>query len=360
VFAVVALVALRLGVGWQFFSEGADKLNNGFDATGFLANAKGPFAPFYTSMVWDKNGLIRLNYTEDTDNRIEIDQTLRPWDQYRVQIVNRFEGKRARRYEEAAEKRLAEVQARADKARADGKPVPKNVAASLAEAQEEAEKARELAAQAAAQELLANATFDAYEDRYVWFFAVNEEDIDKYFNSLGRKHAMQQDPVRHEVASLKGQRVTIEGDIRKDIGPILADIDTMWAGYERDMNLISTAEQREQLGYLELERPQQPTMSIGFVNRVIPWFDFLIGALLIVGLFTRVAAVGGAFFLCTVVLSQFPTAYDAAPTIYQLNILLALLVLAATGAGRFFGLDFLLRSGWVWIRSKKQGSTNES
>ncbi|MCA9155434.1 MAG: hypothetical protein KDA38_11635, partial [Planctomycetales bacterium] len=71
-------------------------------------------------------------------------------------------------------------------------------------------------------------------------------------------------------------------------------------------------------------------------------FDLTIGLLLIVGLFTRFVAVAGAVFLGSIVLTQPPWVADAAPTYYQVNLMLALLVLAAVGAGRFAGLDFLL------------------
>ncbi|HVK95861.1 MAG TPA: hypothetical protein VM571_14165, partial [Noviherbaspirillum sp.] len=53
-FAIVALVLLRLAVGWHFFKEGSQKLNDGkFSSTGFLSAAKGPFAPYYKGMIYD-------------------------------------------------------------------------------------------------------------------------------------------------------------------------------------------------------------------------------------------------------------------------------------------------------------------
>ncbi len=42
IFAIIALVLLRLGVGWHFFMEGAVKVRDGkFSSAGFLVELKG-------------------------------------------------------------------------------------------------------------------------------------------------------------------------------------------------------------------------------------------------------------------------------------------------------------------------------
>ncbi|QDU98050.1 DoxX [Lignipirellula cremea] len=335
---MIALVALRVGIGWQFFSEGADKLNDGFDATGFLSAAKGPFAPFYTSMVWDKDGLIRLNYAgEETadgkplDSRVDTQPTERHWDLYRQRVVNHY----------GFTDKLP--QAKAEKAKGD-KAEASKVKTTDAEP--------ELSQKDQAQEV-----FENYVERMNYFFAVNADDIDQYFSGLGRRHALREDPVRHEVASLKGQRMTIESDLKKAAGPWLREVDTLWNGLERDLNDIATEDQKQRFGFLPIQRPGEASVGISTINRIIPWFDTIIGGLLIVGLFTRAAAIAGAAFLLSVVLSQFPLAYDASSTIYQFNLMLALLVLAATGAGRYLGLDFLLHSLWVKRQPRPQPAT---
>jgi hypothetical protein len=48
----------------------------------------------------------------------------------------------------------------------------------------------------------------------------------------------------------------------------------------------------------------------------------------------------GALFLLAVIAAQPPWATGAEPTIYQTLELAGLLVLAGTGAGRWFGLDY--------------------
>ena len=82
----------------------------------------------------------------------------------------------------------------------------------------------------------------------------------------------------------------------------------------------------------------------GWLEHSVTWTTLLVGAGLMLGLFTRISALVGAGFLVSVMLTQpywVSTAnLDYAP--YQLVELMALLFLAAIGAGRFAGLDGLL------------------
>ena len=65
-----------------------------------------------------------------------------------------------------------------------------------------------------------------------------------------------------------------------------------------------------------------------------------VGLCLLLGLFTRTAAIAGAVFLLSVIATQPPWIATAEPTINQTVELAGLLVLAGTGAGRWLGLDF--------------------
>jgi uncharacterized membrane protein YphA (DoxX/SURF4 family) len=99
--AAAAIVALRVGVGLHFFWEGADKLNNPkpFSA-GFLANAKGPLAPAYRSMVWDADGLWRL----------DPGAVIPHWQQYGQQVASHYGFDDKQRT--AAEKKVTEFEGR--------------------------------------------------------------------------------------------------------------------------------------------------------------------------------------------------------------------------------------------------------
>jgi uncharacterized membrane protein YphA (DoxX/SURF4 family) len=110
----------------------------------------------------------------------------------------------------------------------------------------------------------------------------------------------------------------------------------MWNGLERDLNAIPEGSKKRPLPIGQLGRSWLDSESI---DGVLPWFHMLVGSLLIVGLFTRLAAVAGAAFVASVVLAQFPGSPGAAPTWFQAIEVLALVHLAAIGAGQFGGLD---------------------
>lgn len=79
--AAAAIVWLRLVVGVHFLSEGWSKLENRqpFSAA-FFRSAQGPLARWYHDLVWDPDGLFRL----------DLDTTLAHWDQFRQQIVHHY------------------------------------------------------------------------------------------------------------------------------------------------------------------------------------------------------------------------------------------------------------------------------
>ncbi|MEM8734557.1 MAG: hypothetical protein AAGG44_10070, partial [Planctomycetota bacterium] len=61
-FGILALVALRVTIGWHFYMEGASKVRgNGFSSTGFLQGAKGPLADKFQNLIWDHEGRLRLD-----------------------------------------------------------------------------------------------------------------------------------------------------------------------------------------------------------------------------------------------------------------------------------------------------------
>ena len=78
------------------------------------------------------------------------------------------------------------------------------------------------------------------------------------------------------------------------------------------------------------------------VDKLVTWWVLGIGVLLVIGLLTPLAALGGVVFLLSVMATQPPWVADADTTYfyYQLVEIFALLVLATTWSGRWIGLDF--------------------
>ena len=76
--ACLLLVVLRISIGWQFLYEGLWKLSTRetarpWSAEGYLANARGPFRDFFRGKLDDPDGLHRLDY----------DTVVASWDDWR-------------------------------------------------------------------------------------------------------------------------------------------------------------------------------------------------------------------------------------------------------------------------------------
>lgn len=171
----------------------------------------------------------------------------------------------------------------------------------------------------------------------------NYDELNEYFGYKRRLENIESNPARQEVATLEAQASKIESDMRKAAGPLVAGISDIWDGFGKDLNRLAIVHDQAELDEFKIWRPDEPSEELALIDKFIPWFDTIIGALLILGLFTRPAAIAAAAFLLSVILMQPPWADGAAPTYYQAVEMFALLVLAAVGAGRYAGLDFFLR-----------------
>jgi uncharacterized membrane protein YphA (DoxX/SURF4 family) len=316
VLAVVALVALRLGVGWQFFREGADKIHNGFSSAGFFGAAKGPLAPLYRSMLPDPDGQALL----------EQERAKSAWNAYAEAAIEHYGYGDDR--EMMHERSILE---RKRKIEEDAKQI-KSFTDDINRLNRKIEGIRKQKVAAEAIVATAEAALDTY-------FEANQEEIHKYRQQLQRRRRNEASEIV-QVASLRGQAERTEAELRKDRAKLLGPIEALWNDVERSIASLATDEQLAAKGELTLTRPGSNVLSTRLVDAVVPWLDLAIGALLIVGLFTRVAAVAGAAFLGSIVLTQWPWSIGAAPIYYQVNLMLALLVLAALGAGRYGGLDY--------------------
>lgn len=293
---MLTLLLLRVGVGMHFFGEGATKLRSGEPFSRyFLAGARGPLAPLYHSMIWDGEGRHRLGYAEeDGQPTIDIEPTMEAWDQFRVQIGDHYELNEAQR-----------------------------------------DKAKDIV--------------DDAEAQLNWYLMrSNYDKIVEYFKGLQRREALRADPARQEVPSLWGQAQTIEGELASQRREWLNTVDGLWNRVESELNALGREASAGDKPPLPLRRLGRRRLDSVTIDQVIPWFDLVVGSLLIAGLFTRLAAAAGGLFLASVVVSQWPGALGAQDTWYQIVEMLALFALAGTAAGRFAGLDSVLHKLRLW------------
>ncbi|RCS55957.1 DoxX family protein [Bremerella cremea] len=177
-----------------------------------------------------------------------------------------------------------------------------------------------------------------YLSRINYYFEENAEDIDKYFNEVQIYEAKRNDPNFKGVAHHEDRLVDKDKELYKSLNKWTKDIAAYEADYIDDLNRIGKMNTGSTSELAQVNPNQGP------VDYTVAWVLTISGLLLMVGLFTRLAALAVAGFLLQVILAQWPLAYGADTTVayYQSVEFIALLLIAAIGAGKFAGLDFIL------------------
>ena len=341
----LAIIALRLVVGFHFYKEGIDKVRYGFDAQYFLKGAKGPFKKFFLSMTDDANGRMQLGITETldkdgrTDFRVDNERSLAVWNDFIEQ---------ATAYYAFGSPELIE------KIEADIRDYEKLAAGEDDSAARARSRIKDLKVQVEEIKLqpkrVANA-LQAHEWELEDWTNINRVPVLAWYRTGGRldgfeRDGADRDKVAVDVSSLRGQVDSIEKDRNKEMAKWKGEVSQIWDSLETQINSLPVGQQARETGPLPLHRPfAQKNSRHDIVNKVIPWFDITVGVLLILGLFSRWASLAAAAFLFSVLLTQPFWVPGAAPTHYQAIEMVACLVLFAVHAGRFGGLDYFIGLG---------------
>lgn len=347
VIAFIALVLLRFVVGFHFFKEGTNKLKYGFDAGGFLQSAKGPLAPHFKAMLDDPDGMKRFGVEIDETAVGPESVTLNPeltyaiWEDFMHRAASHYrfgDSELVDRLKQQREVLADEIK----KLRTESEPT-KDLEIERAVAEQ---KIKKLRSQMADAEGILD---DAKSELGTWL-QNNQVDLVAHFGTEDRLDGFTRDgenkaSVALYVDSLRGQVGTIKSDRQKKLYGWKQEVDGMWSAYEGRLNELAVKDQAEKVGTIVAHRPfDQPYSQLKIINKVIPWFDTIVGVLLILGLFTRLASGAAAIFLISVVLTQPFWIPGTQPTYFYWIELAALLVIFATCAGRMGGLDFFLAS----------------
>ncbi len=298
-YACLALVLLRVALGWHFLVEGLAKIDSyregtkPFSAAGFVSNASGPLRPLFRAQLDDPDGLKRL---EPATASAEWQETIDDLD---------------RRYG------LTETQ--------------------------------KMSAQAKIRQL------EIEKDRY-FSDPDTQAKITKYRADLERTDEDEQNKLAYERERAKTRRRDLQATRDELIGPV-----DSWDQALRDqVTKELTADQIEQgkqtgrLGHalglpFALTWPSHREQQMSLVVMI---GLTLIGGLLLIGLFSRMSALGAAVFLALVYLINPPPPLGAGnpadPGHYwyvnkELVECCAALVLATIPTGRWLGLDALIR-----------------
>jgi len=348
--AFLALAILRIAVGYHFFKEGQAKLESGtFTAEYFLSGANGPLAPTFKAMLDDPDGKIALcaGSVSDDDGReqLKLDpaETFAVWDKYAEKAGRYFgfgsDGLRKKLIENREELGKEIRRARAEKDES------VNTRELEVEREDDARAIKVIGEQSARlKEILTD-----HKDMLDGWLKFNETEIVAHFATTDRLEGFRQDGDNRQrvgiyVDSLRGQIDTIESDRSKKLKGWKNEVSDMWGSLERQVNDLAVADQAEQ-AMLPLERTYAPSNGkLAIINRIIPWFDVIVGSLLILGLFSRLASLAGAAFLLSVLATQPFWIPGSSPTYLYMIEFAALLVIFATCAGRNFGIDYFIHA----------------
>lgn len=310
-FAILALVLLRLAIGWHFFTAGMEKIERtddgyhvAFSAAPFLGMAQGPWADTFKSFA--PNG-------HDWQKLLAVPHQKKPLTAEEAEAA-----KQNPPYKPWAERIKADWQAIADQAA----EVP-----GLTEDQIAAVKAITKTKQA---------ELDAY-------FADEVDAIADYRHELWRLDQWRAKP---EAGTLPFEQERIAkkaADTAAKAKSWVASVNSFEQSLLADLRNTLTPQQHENTAavaamHAATTGPQEEKLNR--VNLGATLLTLGVGICLLLGLFTRTASIVGALFLVSVIATQPPWIATAEPTINQIVELAGLLVLAGTGAGRWLGLDF--------------------
>jgi uncharacterized membrane protein YphA (DoxX/SURF4 family) len=327
---IVLLVLLRLAIGWHLFYEGWKKVEKGtFTSEEFLRESTGPLGPAFHNLAGDSLAdrlLPRPLAPGEDPTKVEPHKRFPPalekeWDAWFDRFVKHYD--------------LSEEQ-------------KKDAANKLQQRKSEfvhflqtAEKTIEKPGDAG------SVTLTKTIPVWVEIYRKKQDELRSYLASSYRDKlgTLMEDEARKEVV-----------DRRREISNIRAQLRSELAKHSSEMRqVLSNVLTEEQWN----RPPLSPKMTAGLFERsLLSWADTLViagllglGACLMLGLFSRVTGVLAALLLLSFYLALPPWPGLPDPPQAEGNYLiinknlievLALLLLASTAAGRWFGLDGMI------------------
>jgi uncharacterized membrane protein YphA (DoxX/SURF4 family) len=337
-FAVLALVLLRLVIGWDFFRQGTQKveydrhdgqLRLDFSAEGFLKQARGPLAGLYHGHAPDDHGW-QQTLASPRRNAPATD-------------------------EEAADaaRWAADYRQRRDEAAKNGEPLPfefpplvpyrdwaEQIAHDWRHVRDEVKGVSGLSDE---QKRQADAALDARLGQLADYLASQSDAITEYRHELWRLANWRAAPEAGEVPFVEERIAAKTAETSGQPAAWVREVQSLESQFHDDLRAILTDEQRTQpplAAAIDTALDDVREHRLETLNIIVTVVTIAVGACLLLGLFTRLASLVGALFLFGVIASQPPWLADALPTMPNVIELAGLLVLAATGAGRWLGLDY--------------------
>lgn len=284
---VILLVVLRLNIGWHFFNEGVKHYTDPtWTSEGTLRSATGPLAPLYRSYLPDYHGLDEWLHKECAEKPGDV---ANGW-------VQQVEGDLEQRRQGFA------------------------VHYGLDDKQQE----RSLKVTREFQALVRS-----------WANA-RQEELSNHVHQWRRQLSQKQSADADDVPFRKQRLSTSNAALSAEAAGWRTELLGLELEHETALGELLTQKQRE------MSPLPRVRTSVDQVDDLMTYVIMGVGALLLLGLFTRAACLAGAAFLLSVVSMQPFWVSEALPTYNQLVEMFALLALATTHVGRWGGLDFFV------------------
>lgn len=406
--SITLIVLLRLSIGWQFLYEGLWKFHTlgtptPWTAEGYLRNAQGPFRNYFRSMTGDPNDLDWLDkdkvaakwddwvnrfaghYQCDEKQQADLLKLLNGVKDYRVELAALPEGV-------AIPKNLAKIvqfDAKAKRLICSGEyrmlAKEREALLELAPLKQDDPEAKRKSVKAYRDAVLAlynratdpksmslkdrlavaivgnNAATDpSVTERTFALFGNPPRDVKVYQEKIAEYEAnlvkaKKQSAMHFPQEHLQKQWNELQSLRSKLVGPVKA----------LDAELKVSAQKLLSAEQLALGPVRLPSTPMDRVNQQTMWGLVILGTLLLVGLGTRLAAVGGAVMLTMFYLAMPPwPGVPEAPGpehsfIVNKNFIeiVALLAIAALPTGQWFGLDRLVAKFCCRKKSCCEGTT---
>lgn len=337
---IAALVLLRLCVGWHFFSEGTKKwaydrgqhqwrLN--FSAAGFFSQAKGPLAGLYKGLVPGMHGWQTLLAVPKQSVPLTADEQYQREDWATKYRQRRAKAKKEKQPLQIEFPPFAPYSPWANRIVDDWRAKLKAFT--------------DLPGLTKEQQARAADRFQARQQELADYLADESEAIEDYQHDLWRLTQEQTyrgaDQIPYQEKRIAGKRA----ETARSPQPWINEVRSIENGLMDDLLGILSGRQ-EKAGNDSAWTAAKSVLAdskekrMVWLSRAVACMVTGVGVCLLLGFFTRLASLVGALFLFSVITTQPPWVAAAAPTINQTVEMAAMLVLAATAAGRWAGIDF--------------------
>lgn len=344
----VFLVLLRLAIGWHFLIEGLEKIhsvdlgstttNKPFSSEGYLREATGPLAAYFRELAGDTDESVadRLTLRDvptgadpEGSARLRFPPALEhEWDAIFQQLTHHLDGT-----EEKCKRALE-----------------------IFEQQKEITARWLFKGEKVVKKTFPSGTVDVNE--------TTPRRVEEYRKKLADlRHLQTSEMPRFEGDVAKARLASLKADVRRQRAELLDDLkeqtERMKTEVQKALGLDGKPMPVEEHTWRDWNR-------LEWIDFSVRWGLAIVGACLLAGLFTRTACLGGAVFLLMFFLAMppFPGVPDnprAEGHYLYINKntieMLALLALATTRSGKWFGLDGIVQFLFPWNWRKKYPPT---